>query len=140
MKIILLLFTLLINTNKHTTASTVHNSNYIAGVSFGSMCCGPSSDEFLKDYVKKFNKKYATKITADKFGGCGREGEFVVLFPLFKIKKTTQTQFIHGLEKLLPAQELKNKKIKTNSGGFLLLRNIKEQEYKHCRMGKTKWI
>ena len=141
MKIILFLFTLLFNnTNNDTAASITHNSNYIAGVSFGSMCCGPSSDQFLKDYVKKFNKKYTIKITADKFGGCGREGEFIILFPLSKIKKTTQMQFTNGLGKLLQAQELKNKKIKPNSGGFQLLRNIKEEEYSHCRMGKTKWI
>ena len=140
MKYLLLLFTLLLNnTNQAVVASPTHDSIYAAGVSFGSMCCGTSSDQFLKDYVKKFNKKYKVKITADKFGGCGREGEFVVLFPLTKIKKTTSQQFINGLEKLLPAQDAKNKKIKSSSGGFQLLRNVKAAECNHCRMGKTKW-
>lgn len=141
MKFFLLIFTLLFNnTNQAVIASPAHDSSYAIGVSFGSMASGPSSDQFLKDYVKKFNKRCKVKITADKFGGCGREGEFVILFPLTKIKKTTRQQFINGLEKLLPAQDAKNKKIKSSSGGFQLLRNVKASEYSHCRMGKSKWI
>ena len=113
---------------------------YPIAVSFGSMCCGPSSDQFLKDFVKKFNKKNGAKITGEKYAGCGREGEFVIVFSLNKTKKNSCNQFMKELEKLLPQQEAKTKKAKSSSGGFQKLTDVKASDYSHCRLGKTKWI
>ncbi len=112
---------------------------YGAGVSFNSICCGPPSEEFLKTFVKGFNLSQKVKITADKIAGCGREGEFVILFNTGKMKADIREKFIADLEKLVPVQEIKNKQAETSSGGVQVVRDVKSSAYSHCRISSQNW-
>lgn len=142
MKLVLTLFSFfLMNCNKSASpAAATGDPSYVAGVSFNSICCGPPSDDFLKSFVVKFNTDNDVKLTADKIGGCGREGEFVVLFRLGKIKEATSKKFIAEIEKLIPAQEAENKKTNTSSGGLEVLHNVKGSDYSHCRVKSQNWV
>jgi hypothetical protein len=141
MKIILALLPFfLINCNKAVTSAAAGTDPvYAVGVSFNSICCGPPSDGFLKTFVKEFNNAHTVNITAVKIEGCGREGEFVVLFGLIKMKEAAKNKFIAELEKLIPLQEAENKKASTSSGGLALLYNVKESDYNHCRIKPRNW-
>lgn len=108
-------------------------------VSFGSMGTGTSSDDFLKDYVKKFCKKNKVTIPAFKVGGCGREGEYKVLFSLKKLKKFPAIQFTNGLKTLIARQEQKNRNTDHNSGNIILEYHKKMQEFTYCREPVTAW-
>ena len=138
--ILILLSFFLINCNKGATpVSASGEPVYLAGVSFNSICCGPPSDDFLKAFVRKFNKANNVKLTADKIAGCGREGEFVVLFRLNNLKNTSREKFIAEVEKLIPVQEAANKKASTSSGGLAVLHNVKGSDYNHCRIKSQNW-
>jgi hypothetical protein len=141
MKIIFLMLSIFFfNDNGGATpASQNHDQVYGAGVGFNSICCGPPSDQFLKTFVKKFNKTNKVKITADKIAGCGREGEYVVLFHTQKLKAATRKKFISELEKLIPLQEIKNKKADSSSGHLEVLRDVKLSAYEHCRIKSQRW-
>jgi hypothetical protein len=108
--------------------------SYPAGVSFNSICCGPPSEEFLKTFLQKFNKENNLSVIADKIAGCGREGEFVILFSIGKLKPAIQQKFVTSLETLVVQQDQANKKENTSSGGIELLRNISASAYDHCRI------
>lgn len=130
----------LINCHKGVTPASASDSQlYVVGVAFNSICCGPPSDDFLKTFVKKFNKTHNVKIAADKIAGCGREGEFVVLFNLSKIKDATKQKFIVEVEQLIPVQDAANKSANTSSGGLAVLHNVQEAEYNHCRIKSQNW-
>ena len=141
MKIIFALLTIfLINCNKAAIpVGAGGNTVYPIGISFNSICCGPPSEDFLKTFVNKFNKANNVKITADKIAGCGREGEFVVLFGLGSIKIATREKFIAEVEQLIPVQEAANKSASTSSGGLAVLHNAKSSEYNHCRIKSQNW-
>ena len=142
MKLLFILLSLfLINCNMAATpAAAGQEKLYVVGVGFNSICCGPASDQFLKDFVKKFNKTNKVTIKADKIAGCGREGEYVVLFPMSKIKAATTKKFIAELEKIVPAREAKNKETNTSSGGLEVLHNVKISDYNHCRIKPQNWV
>lgn len=59
-------------------------------VNFTSMCCGTASDDFLQSYVKKFSKKNKVTIPAHKASGCGKEGEYKIMFQLNKLKASVR--------------------------------------------------
>ena len=141
MKIIFALLSIfLINCNKAATpASTSEDPVYLVGISFNSICCGPPSEDFLKTFVRKFDKANNVKITADKIAGCGREGEFVVLFALGNIKTATRDKFIAEVEQLIPVQNAANKNANTSSGGLDVLHNVKGSDYNHCRIKSQNW-
>jgi hypothetical protein len=118
----------------------LQDKKYPVAVSFGSMCCGTATDEFLKSFVEKFNKQNHVKISADKAAGCGREGEFVILFILPKSKKLIENKFINQLGITVKTQDERNKKLNKTSGGMELIFKINSSQYGHCRLGFTKWI
>ena len=141
MKIIFALLSIfLVSCNKAATpVSTKGDTVYLVGISFNSICCGPPSEDFLKTFVKKFNKANTVKITADKIAGCGREGEFVVLFELGNLKTATREKFIAEVEQLIPVQNAANKNASTSSGGLDVLHNVKGSDYNHCRIKSQNW-
>jgi hypothetical protein len=136
----LVISTLLLHSCRAIPASQNPEKLYDAGVGFNSICCGAPSDQFLKTFVKQFNKTNKVKVTADKIAGCGREGEYVVLFHTRKLKAATKKKFIAELEKLVPQQDIKNKKADGSSGGMEVLRNVKLSAYSHCRISPQNWL
>jgi hypothetical protein len=131
---------LLLNCTKALTSNNTNvESAYVVGVSFNSICCGPPPDDFLKTFVNKFKNANGVSVAADKIAGCGREGEFVVLFDLSKMKEPAKASFVAGLEKLIPSQDAENKRASTSSGGLALLYNVKASDYSHCRIKAEKW-
>ena len=74
---------------------------YDVVVSFGSMCCGTVSDDFLADFIKQFNCKNKVTIQGLQLSGCGREGEFKILFLLNKLNTSAKKKLITGLKKLV---------------------------------------
>src|SRR5690606_26130782 len=46
---------------------------------FGSMASGTIGDEFLKTWLQNFIKNEKVTITADKYSGCGKEGEYIIV-------------------------------------------------------------
>lgn len=76
------------------------NTTYPVLVSFNSMCCGvPSSDPVLK-LVQRFKKQYKIKkVTADRIGPMGREGEYYLAFSLREFSKAQKKLFIEQLKK-----------------------------------------
>jgi hypothetical protein len=71
--------------------------------------------------------------------GCGREGEFIILFSLAKLKTATKKKFLSGLKKLVPDQNDKNKKLKASSGNVSLDYNFPKTELPTCRGELIKW-
>ncbi len=123
-------------------ATTIINStsvNYGVVVSFGSMCCGTASDDFLKNFVKEFNFKNKVTINAMQVGGCGREGEYKILFSIEKLKEVKKIKFVAALKKLIPAQNDKNKTVKPNSGTITLDYDLPLNKLGNCRGQLTKW-
>ncbi|MEP6677309.1 MAG: hypothetical protein ABJA78_19265 [Ferruginibacter sp.] len=108
-------------------------AKYEAAVHFSSICCGTSGDDFLKTFLKKFNTQNKVAVPAQKLGGCGREGEFNVLFSLTKLKKNISTKFIAGLKVVVEKQ---NQFIKTegqSKGPLNISYNIGLNEIVGCR-------
>lgn len=114
------------------------DSSYPLAVSFGSMCCGTASPDFLKSFIKSFNKKNGSKISADIAGACGKEGEFVILFKMQESKGITST-FKTELEALVVKTDASNRKVNTSSGGISVLQDAKTTEFQYCRLGITTW-
>jgi hypothetical protein len=114
-------------------------TKYDIVVAFGSMCCGTAADNFLSAYVKGFNKKYKVTVPAYKASGCGREGEYNVLFSLAKLKTGTKRKFLGDLKALIPQQEQKNKTKDANSGSISLEYNKEASDYNFCRDGISRW-
>ena len=113
---------------------------YPVAVVFGSVCCGTASDEFLKDFINAYNKKNGTAINADIATGCGREGEFVILINIPKNKKTSSATFITELEKTVLERDSQNKQGNSSSGGIEVIKESKNSDYLHCRLGIKKWL
>ena len=123
-------------------ANTIINTpsvNYDVVVSFGSMCCGTASDDFLKNFVKEFNSKNKVAISAMQVGGCGREGEYKILFSLEKLKEAKKIKFVSALKKLIPEQNEKNKTVKASSGPISLEYDLTSNKLENCRGELTKW-
>lgn len=123
-------------------ANTIINTpsvNYDVVVSFGSMCCGTASDDFLKNFVKEFNAKNKVVINAMQLGGCGREGEYKILFSLEKLKEAKKVKFLAALKKLIPEQNKKNKTEKASSGTISLEFDLTSNKLENCRGELTKW-
>ena len=111
---------------------------YPVAVSFGSICCGTPSPDFLKKFVVGFNRRNDSDISADIAAGCGREGEFVVLFKIPNIE-TLQRNFEDELRVLLEKTDAQNKKENSSSGGLALLKTTPGSDYKNFRLGIAVW-
>lgn len=128
------------NADTSKTTASQADKKYPVAVSFGSICCGTPSDDFLKTFASGFNKKNSVKITADIAAGCGKEGEFVILFNLPENKTAINSSFIAELEKTVKETDEKNKIANSSSGGMQVLYDIKTGDYNYCRLGIKKWI
>jgi hypothetical protein len=112
---------------------------YDAAVSFNSICCGPPSADFLKAFIKKFNKDNKVVLNASIAGGCGREGEFSILFSLTGLKAKPKAKFMAAIKTLIPQQQAKNKIANNSSGNMELSYNVTAADFSNCRSGITKW-
>lgn len=126
------------NTDTNTSPINQHIT-YPLAISFGSMCCGTPSDEFLKNFIINYNKKNKIRMTAYKAGGCGKEGEFVIFIDPNKMKASTQNKMTIQLEKTVALQNKKNRNADSSSGTLELLKNVKASQYEHCRIKIKKW-
>ena len=114
-------------------------SKFDVTVSFGSMAGGPSSDIFLKTFIKKFAKKYGVTVVGYKAAGCGREGEFNILFSLTGLKSTVKKKFLAELNTCVSSQEKKNKAKDENSGNITVEYNKSKDDFSFCREGIKTW-
>ena len=122
-----------------STGVAIKDSNtYPLAVSFNSICCGTASPDFLKTFVKQFNEKNSTNISADIAAGCGKEGEFVILFKLSP-NDAMNAKFKSSLVTLVGTEDAKNKKLNSSSGGISLSENATESNFQHCRLGILPW-
>ncbi len=108
-------------------------------VAFGSMCCGTASDTFLKEYYKKFLKTNKSVIPASLASGCGREGEFKVMFNMSKTNTVVRKKFIAGLKRILLKEEKKNRARDESSGTISIEYNVLKDDVAFCRGGISKW-
>lgn len=108
-------------------------------VRFGSICCGPDSDLFLKDFYKQFNKGKCKKVAAFKAGGCGKEGEFFIFFSLKKLKEKRRKIFTDQLEELVNRENLKNKSANSSAGGIAVQHDQSIADRSYCRIPVEKW-
>lgn len=112
---------------------------YDIAIKFGSICCGPASDDFLKKFVSDFCQKNKNSIHAFYKGSCGREGEYIILFSSGNISKQLKASFTSQLESILAQQNIENKSNKTQKGPITLLTESIEENIKGCRGALTKW-
>lgn len=108
-------------------------------VRFGSICCGPDSDIFLKEYVKQFNKGKCRKVNGYKAGGCGKEGEFIIFLSVKKLSEARKKAFTIELEELVDRENLKNKAANGTAGGIRLQHEKRISDYSYCRLAVAKW-
>lgn len=114
-------------------------SKFDVVVSFGSMASGPSSDGFLRDFIKSFNKKNKLNIPAYKASGCGREGEFNILFSTSKLKGGVKKKFASAIRSVVAKEELKNKAKNPSSGNITVDSEKELSDYNYCRGGVSRW-
>lgn len=77
-----------------------NKTTYPVVITFNSMCCGVPSQEPVTKLIQRFKKQYKIKkITADRIGPMGREGEYWLAFSLKEFSKTQQVLFIKQLKK-----------------------------------------
>lgn len=114
-------------------------SKFDVVVSFGSMCCGTATDDFLKTHFKKFSKLNKVTIPVYKASGCGREGEYKVMFSLKKLKPSVKKKFLGELKAMVARQEKKNKAKDPSSGPISLEYNLDSGEVSYCHGGISKW-
>lgn len=133
------LFYILVSISVYGQATTNKLLKYDVVVSFGSMCCGTASDDFLKDYIKKFNCKNKVTVKAWLLGGCGREGEFKILFALSNLKEVKKTLLTTELKKLIPEQNKKNKASNASSGPIGIDYDLPSSRLENCREPLANW-
>jgi len=134
---LLLILTVLFFTT--TNAQDVENSKiviptkYEIVVSFGSICCGPPSDIFLKSFINTFNDKNKITINCWQLTGCGREGESKVLFSLQNLNTSKRTKFLKAIKKIVPQQNQQNKTANASTGNINLDYEVLLSNINNCR-------
>jgi hypothetical protein len=137
---IYLFFALLLYTS--LTAQTTppgKSGKYDVVVSFGSMCCGTASDDFLKDFIKNCYAKNRDTIRGWVLNGCGREGEYKILFSLTALEKSKKTRFIDRLAILIDEQNKKNKAVNASSGSVSMKTDLPLADFDYCRGDLKLW-
>ncbi len=123
------------SSNGNSTSAT---GEYVAAVSFGSVCCGTVSDDFLKTFVKKYSSDHNVEIKADVAAACGKEGEFSVLFKNAGGNQDNAA-FIKELQQLVSAVDAKNRASSTSSGTLELKQAVNASDFAYCRLGIKPW-
>lgn len=117
-------------------ANVAVDSSYKVAVAFGSRCCGTVSSDFLGKFLKDFNRIAAVKVSADIAEGCGREGEFYILF---KVDEKVKILFIEKLIPLVNEEETNNRKKDASSGDVEIKYDVLKTAVGHCRLGVRSW-
>ncbi len=133
MKTILLAATLLAATCNEK--NTPPPDSFEAGIYFGSMCCGTANDNFLKPIVEK----YADRIRTYKIVGCGKEGEFRVLFSAPSLPENEMNDFVKELTSLVEKQDAVNRAENATIGRMNIERMIGKEQYEFCRDSIKAW-
>ena len=131
-----------INTNKSDTSELVKTpiaAKQIA-IRFGSLASGPIEETFLKTWLEKFKKDQKAGITADKFSGCGKEGEYIIVVNKSNFTDAQESSFTSGLEKLVEDEVKRTKAISPSSGSVEIINDPNIEEYSYCRLGSKKWL
>lgn len=77
--------------------------NYPIVVKFQSICCGVPSAAPLEKMIKTFKRKQRLKsISAFRIGPLGREGEYVLAFPLLELNVIKREKFICKIKTIVP--------------------------------------
>jgi hypothetical protein len=101
-------FTFLLYILSAVPAFAQKNTTYPVVVSFNSVCCGVPSNEPVMKLVQRFKKQYKIKkISVDRIGPMGREGEYYLAFSLKEFSKAQKILFIQQLKKT--AETMKDK-------------------------------
>jgi hypothetical protein len=113
---------------------------YEAGVRFNSICCGPPSADFLKNFVKRFN--YENKITLQAYqkGGCGKEGEFFILFSLTDAKENVKAAFKNQLQELIPKANEETRLKNPDKGTVQFFNEVNLAQTENCRSEAAAWV
>lgn len=141
MKAIALVFFLCLSVVKMGAQCVAHQNpdKYEVVVSFGSICCGPASDDFLKPFLNDHPTAKKRQLLAWKIGGCGREGEYHILLSLANWKASEQKKLIRDLQKLIEQQNKINKKKAPSKGNIYLQFNVAMDAFTHCRGQLAEW-
>ena len=122
------------NSGKTVSTENTSEESFPVALYFGSICCGPSSADFISPFVKKYNAAHKQKITGHKVGGCGREGEYIILFNLPAMNKSDKDTWLADLETLVSKQVTLNKAAKADAGGIEIRENVQLADLAHCRV------
>ena len=107
---------------------------------FGSVASGPIGDEFLKTWLLNFKAEEKVELTADKFSGCGKEGEYIIVINKMNFSPDKEEKFTTGLQQLV-TDEVKRAKTQSSSAGSVEIRpDPKVEDYSYCRLGSKKWL
>jgi hypothetical protein len=134
------LFAFILNLMTLSSIANDGTKTYPVAVAFGSMASGPVSDAFLKKWTLNFNRVNKTKVTAVKYGGCGREGEYAVMFNTGKMSGEKRKKFLTELSSVIRKQEKLNRSADKHAGNMDLQYNVNSAEYDHCRLGAASWL
>lgn len=115
-------------------------SEYPIAVSFGSVCCGTASADFLKVFILNYNRENKSAVSADIVSGCGREGEFVILINPGQMETVLLQGLVNSLEKTVVETDNTNKKNNSSSGTLELLKSVKKDQFSFCRIPLKKWL
>ncbi|MEX1203101.1 MAG: hypothetical protein WEA59_07655 [Ferruginibacter sp.] len=124
------------NLKKDTLQTVLNDSSYDVSVYFGSRCCGTVSSKFLDKFLKTYHATATIKVKAYIAEGCGKEGEF---FILFKIDIKDKKLFVEQLVTLVNEQEIKNRTADTNSGDLEIKYDVNKSDIDYCRTGIRVW-
>lgn len=110
------------------------------GIFFTSMAGGPAHDDFLRQWLNAYLQKNKLSLTATKYQGCGKEGEYIIVLSTTAISKIPQQQLKTDIEKCIQQQVEENKSKQPNAGPIHMELNIGKDSYDHCRLGGIKWL
>lgn len=122
-----------------TATPAVIAGNKVA-IRFGSMASGPIGDDFLKNWLVKFKNEEKVELTADKFSGCGKEGEYIIIINKTSFGADKDKKFNNGLERLVEEEIKRTKAENPSSGSVEIRQNPSPDEYSYCRLGSKKWL
>lgn len=125
--------------NCHKNNSVV-SDKYQFAVSFGSKCCGTASDNFLKEFLTKFNNENKNILKADIVKGCGREGEFIILIRFLKQDALLRSNLEQSLSDVIEKENQKKSAANDSSGYVTLIKDPQEQDYEFCRIPVATWL
>lgn len=71
--------------------------------------------------------------------GCGKEGEFRILFSAPDMPAKDLELFVTRLTELLQRQDSLNRASDPNIGGMNVERNLSKEDYEYCRLPMERW-